>query len=402
MRIGHYMTGLSDPGGIGNYIRRVSRAQREEGNIVVYFDHLSRLPDARPDAKTEAQNVIYAESDADLLRKAAQADVDILHIHTTVEVGADAPVPVIRTLHGHQPYCPSGTRYFKRQACPCDRAYSVVGCTWGHFVNRCGSIRPHNLLNDFRRTHIERETMRHIPVIAVSDYLKREMVRIGYAPDRIHVLHTYAPEPKEFAPPPQGGVPRFAYIGRMTPEKGVDWFLRAAQQVKTPIAIDLAGEGPAEADLKRLTAERGLQDRVTFHGWVQSAQVHALLAGARALVFPSVWHEPGGAVAGEAMANGRAVIMSRVGGMPEYVQQDVNGLLVGPNDTEALARAMERFAGDWELARALGVKGSQIAQERFSFRAHIQTLQRLYEQTAATKQRAVAQTPLTSASISGR
>jgi glycosyltransferase involved in cell wall biosynthesis len=375
MIIGHYAKGIFDPGGVSNYIRRVGRAQREQGHTVRLFDHLSR----RDTENADSAEVQYAKDDGDLLDSARRAGVDVLHIHSNVVVGPEAPVPVIRTLHGHQPYCPSGTRYFKQQARPCNRTYSIPGCVWGHLFNRCGSIRPAYLIDDFRRTRQEMQTLRHIPVIAVSDYLRREMIKLGYPAERIHVLRTYAPEPKDYAPPSTTGQPRFVYIGRMTPEKGVSWFLRAVQQVKTSIAVDIAGEGPQEAELQRLSEQLGLTDRVTFHGWINGAQVHELLAGARALAFPSVWHEPGGAVAGEAMANGRAVIMSRVGGMPEYVEQDVNGLLVEPNDVAGLAQAIDRLATDWNLARRLGETGRQVSIERFSFRDHVQTLIGLYE-----------------------
>jgi len=377
MIIGHYTKGLFDPGGVSNYIRRVGRAQRERGHTVRLFDHVSR----RTEKQEGSEEVIYAEDDADLLSRAHRAGVEVLHIHSNVVVGSDTPLPVIRTLHGHQPYCPSGTRYFKRQAQPCNRAYSLAGCVWGHLFNRCGSVRPAYLADDFRRTWQEMQTLRRIPVIAVSDYLRREMIKLGYPAERIHVLHTYAPEPKEAALPPAGGKPRFVFIGRMTPEKGVSWFLRAMQQVKTPIAGDIAGEGPQEAELRLLSEQLNLTDRVTFHGWINGTQVHELLANARALVFPSIWHEPGGAVAGEAMANSRAVIMSRVGGMPEYVEQDVNGLLVEPNDVTGLAQAIDRLATDYALAKRLGETGREVSVERFSFRDHVQTLLGLYEQT---------------------
>jgi glycosyltransferase involved in cell wall biosynthesis len=290
-------------------------------------------------------------------------------------------LPVIRTLHGHEPYCPSGSRYHKFQQRPCNRTYSVAGCLWGHFASHCGSVRPKSLLNEFRRTWREMHSLPRIPVITVSEFLKKEMLRAGYSGDAIHVLRTYAPDPKPYSPPAQEGAPRFAFIGRMTPEKGVAWFLRSIQKVKIPIQVDIAGEGPSEAELRALTVQLGLHDRVTFHGWVNAEKVHALLGGARSLVFPSIWHEPGGAVAGEAMVNGRAVIMSRVGGMPEYVRHEVNGLLVNPNDVEELTGAIERLATDWELARSLGETGRQIAQEQFSFQGHVQRLGCLYAQT---------------------
>lgn len=166
----------------------------------------------------------------------------------------------------------------------------------------------------------------------------------------------------------------------------IAWLLRAVQEVRAPVHLDIAGEGYEEPEMRRLAAHLGLDDRVTFHGWVSGDQVSALLSQSRALVFPSVWHEPGGTVAFEAMVNGRAVIMSRGGGMPEVITKGVNGLLVEPNDVPGLARAIEHLAQDWSLAHRLGEAGRQAAPESFSLRSHVEVLMGLYARHGAAAQ----------------
>lgn len=385
MKIGHYMNGLTRPGGVGNYIRRVSRAQVQDGHSLQLFDHISGRADG-------AENTKYVKDDADLLAVAANEGIDVLHVHTHVEVNSTTSQPVIRTLHGHWPYCPSGSRYLLARGKPCDRSYNPFRCLWGHCVDRCGSVRPANMLRGFQRTWKEMRTLPHIPVITVSDFLRREMVRNGYPEDDIHVLHTYSPPPREADPPPREGVPRFAYIGRITPQKGVDWLVRAAAHTTESMHIDIAGDGFYEPEVKKLAEKLGVQDRITFHGWIDSDGVNSILTNARALIFPSVWHEAGGAVAGEAMVNSRAVVMSRVGGMPEYVFHGKNGLLVEPNDDAGLAAALDQLARDWDYACKLGEEGARIAQEKFAFRDHIDTLECLYEKTirAVDAKRALA------------
>ena len=140
MKIGHFASGLFNPGGISNYIQRVSRAQQESGHEVLLFDLLGEQHNQKA-SLPEGVFVQYVSDDTHLLQKACALEVDVLHLHTAVAVGERPPLTVIRTLHGHQPYCPSGSRYLARPGKPCDRAYSVAGCLWGHFVNRCGSVR---------------------------------------------------------------------------------------------------------------------------------------------------------------------------------------------------------------------------------------------------------------------
>jgi glycosyltransferase involved in cell wall biosynthesis len=164
----------------------------------------------------------------------------------------------------------------------------------------------------------------------------------------------------------------------MIPHKGVDWLLRAATRVRADVRIELAGTGNQETEYRALAESLGLERRVRFHGWLEGPAVEDLLRGARALVFPSLWHEPAGLVAFEAMTGGRAVIGSRVGGIPEMIDEGVNGLLVEPGDVTGLAAAIDRLAGDWELARRLGEAGRRVAAERYTMDAHLDRLTSVY------------------------
>ena len=383
MKIGHYAHGIWLPGGVASYIRRISREQIRLGHDVVYFD----LASAGQTTDDESERVCFARDEDELFQLAVRQNLDILHVHSTLTPRKSFPVPVLRTVHGHHPYCPSGGRFLKRQQQPCDRTYSVLGCSWNHFASRCGSMRPMQMLGGFRDTLNEMQTLNVIPTVTVSHFLKQQMVRSGYDPSLIHVLHLPAPEVKTYVPPPTDGVPRFVFLGRITPQKGVAWLLRAVKEVSVPIQLDIAGEGYEEPAMKQLASHLGLSDRVTFHGWVSGEKVNRLLAGARALVFSSIWHEPAGLVSLDAMSNGRPVIASRVGGVPEMVEQDINGLLVEPNDVSGLADAIKRLASDWGLAEQLGRTGHEVAGSRYNVSNHPKQLLQIYDSVCSNASR---------------
>jgi glycosyltransferase involved in cell wall biosynthesis len=373
MRIGHFDYQIWAQGGIASYIRRISAAQQAMGHAVLYF---SKYPST---GTNPAEQPIVVPTDADLYAAAQRHDLDILHAHGPILSPPPSDLAVIRTLHGHTPYCPSGTQYLKRWNRPCDRVYDPVGCLFGHLFDYCGSIRPQKMASNFFRTRQELKVLPNVPVITVSHFLKEHMIQAGYPAESIHVLHLFAPETKNESPPPQVEPPRFLFLGRIVPQKGLDWLLRALQQVQAPVHLDIAGAGYHEAAIRQLSEKLQLGDRVTFHGWVKPQQVESLIRSARALVFPSLWHEPGGTVAFEAMAHSRAVIMSRVGGMPEVVVDGINGLLVQPNDVPSLADAIERLAMDGDLAKTLGETGRQLAIEQYTFPQHLTQLMRLYQ-----------------------
>jgi len=377
MRIGHYMQGIWDRGGIATYIRRISMAQRAEGHTVKYLDTLPFTG-----AQDEAVDVPIVVGDRnDLFIQAKALKLDILHLHTNVSVLPLDRTPVIRTIHANNPYCPSGSRHLQRWGQPCDRAYNLGGCLWGHLVDNCGSIRPQRFYPGFQITWQDMHTLKEVPVIANSQFVKDQMIRSDYREDAIHVLHYPAPNVREYFPPHQGDVPHFVFLGRIAPEKGLTWLLKALAEVKVPLHMDIAGAGNQQREqaIRSLAERLGLMDKITFHGWVNEAQAIQLLQSARALVFPSVWHEPAGIVSLEAAAAGRPIIASKVGGIPEYVGRLQNAVLVEPNDIQGLAKSIEQLACDWTLAQQMGVEGRQLAKEHFSLEKHMQELMRLYE-----------------------
>jgi len=389
LRIGHYMRHMFEPGGIASYIRRVSEAQRAAGHEVVYFDRSDPTAvclHSHPDG----QAIIYTADDHDLLRRATELGLDILHAHTTLDPeilptpGAMGAGPqIIRTVHTHAPYCPSQGRFLKRPGVPCDRGYSLAGCLWGHLFNRCGSARFAVLRKNFRTTQQERAALPHLITVVVSQFLKDEMVRAGYPAKNIHVLHLPAPPANDptaaTSAPSEDARPRFLFLGRMIPHKGVDWLLRSLRLVKADVVVDLGGAGGHEAEYRDLARRRGLESRTRFLGWLSPQQVGHSLSTARALIFPSLWHEPGGTVAFEAMAHAKPVIVSRVGGMPEVVEDGVTGLIVPPGDEAALAHAIDTLAASEPLARRMGAAGLQRATDRYNLDEHVAQLMNLYQ-----------------------
>jgi glycosyltransferase involved in cell wall biosynthesis len=376
MRIAHYMEGLSDPGGIATYIYRLSQAQLAAGHEVYLFDTRS----ITLKLVSEDYTFVIGDND-DLYRQVASSNLDILHLHTSISKLPPPGLPLVRTVHGHNPYCPSGSRYLENWYQPCDRPYGLASCLWGHFVDHCGSIRPQVLQNEFQRCWGEMETLKKLPAIANSEFVRQQMIRSGYNPALIEMLYLPAPEIQDYSLPPNTDIPHFVFVGRIAPQKGLNWLLKAVASVQTPIHLDIAGTGNQEQEklLITLINQLKLEDKVTLHGWVDSANVMQLLRSSRALIFPSVWHEPAGFVSLEAAAMGRPIIASKVGGIPEYIECLQNALLVEANDIHGLAQSIEKLAKNWILAQEMGLKGRQMVKERFLMADHLQELMILYD-----------------------
>jgi glycosyltransferase involved in cell wall biosynthesis len=144
---------------------------------------------------------------------------------------------------------------------------------------------------------------------------------------------------------------RFLYLGRLHASKGLGPLVDAAIAIGREIPFQLDIRGPQMDDASRqvareLTARTGGDPRIVIGEGVAGVEVPALLAACDVLLCPSIWFENGPTVALEAMAVGTPIIASRVGNLPEIIDDGVNGQLVEPGDTAAWTRALTSAATD--------------------------------------------------------
>jgi len=164
--------------------------------------------------------------------------------------------------------------------------------------------------------------------------------------------------------PPLGERPSIGFAGRLVKKKGVDVLLAATAELlrRVPsVRLVVVGDGPERALLEALAASLRIDHAVEFVGHVDRATAEQILDVCWLQAVPSVWEEPFGLVAAEAMMRGTAVVASGSGGLTEQVVDGETGYLVPPGDASALAHALERVVVDRDLAERLGDAGRRRA-----------------------------------------
>jgi glycosyltransferase involved in cell wall biosynthesis len=263
------------------------------------------------------------------------------------------------------------------------RAYDVV-----HFhTARAHAMAP--LVGRHGRTLVVTRRMDYVPaggpyarwlynravdrVIAISAGVREALVQAGVPTERIVVVPSgvdpdalVAPAGARAAVRAEWGIPTDAVVvlvvGALEQRKGHAVLLEAARRAALPATrYVFCGEGSARDAL--LTAAGPLGDLVRFAGF--RSDVAACLAAADVVAMPSL-HEGLGVAALEAMAAGRPVVASRVGGLAETVVEGETGLFVPPGDAGALAAAMAALAGDAALRARLGAAGRTRVLARFT------------------------------------
>ena len=222
--------------------------------------------------------------------------------------------------------------------------------------------------------------------VAISHGLARYLAESeGFDEDAFEIVHYgIVPGPPPTDPPAE---PRLAVVGRLIPIKAHDVLLAALTRVREELreaTLEIAGDGPLDAELRTTVARRGLTDAVSFLGRVAPAA--PVFERAAVVVVPSRG-EGFGMVALEAMERGRAVVASDVGGLPEIVEDGVTGTVVPPDEPEALAAALLELLRDPVRTAAMGAAGRDRALAAFSQDRCTDRVEELYRAALETGSR---------------
>jgi glycosyltransferase involved in cell wall biosynthesis len=180
------------------------------------------------------------------------------------------------------------------------------------------------------------------------------------------------------------GRPSVLYVGRLESYKGVEVLLRAMVTLRqfVPLArLVVVGDGSQRRSLEKLSAALGLDGHVRFTGWVGAASVAGYYEAAQVLAIPSLCPENLPTVAIEAMAVGRPIVGSNVGGIPELVADGVTGRIVEPRDADGLAAALREILSDSELAERMSA-AARDASQTFGAGRFVDALERVYLELA--------------------
>jgi glycosyltransferase involved in cell wall biosynthesis len=220
-------------------------------------------------------------------------------------------------------------------------------------------------------------------VIAISTYTAGELRELTDVPIEVipytaslpDVAFPPAPDPASAA---QDGTGPVLFVGRLVERKGVAYLIEAIARLgPAGPRLEIVGDGPERSGLEALAQRLGVANRVVFRGKIPPNELQASYTRAAVCVLPSVLDARGdteglGVVLLEAMHHGTPVIASRVGGIPDIVEDGESGLLVPPGDADALAAAVRRVRDDPALARRLGEAGRRRLREQFSWPAIVQ------------------------------
>jgi glycosyltransferase involved in cell wall biosynthesis len=302
---------------------------------------------------------------------------DIVHCHNVYHqltpsiIGAAKRrgVPVVLTLHDYKPICPTYTRLQHGKVCS--------DCIDGQFRNvvkhRCadGSLAKSLLLFAEARVQSLLRSYEQVDLfVAPSQFMRESVTRHRLPKDRVQVIYngidcrSVQPSLED-----QGYA---LFLGRLSPEKGIETLLAAHARLAEKMPLVIAGTGPLEQKL------RSTYPHASYLGHVSGTTLQSTIRGASLIVVPSEWYENCPMSVLEAMAEAKPVVASNIGGIPELVINENTGLLFEPGDPDGLSACLARLTANPHLRRRYGMAGRMRAEAQFSMDRHNASLLEKY------------------------
>lgn len=274
-----------------------------------------------------------------------------------------AGLPIVQVLHDMYLICPSSNMFKKGRCCQ----------------QQCSSCQQFRKGHDVRSAQVS-------TVVGVSNFMLEKLQKHGYfSGSRGYVVHNASPYAAVQCPPHKvcqidlrlkKAPLRFGYMGTLSDQKGVRWLIEQFQRLPFDATLQIAGRGQLddEARLKALVTS----PNISFVGYQKPEAFYSQLDVA---VVPSIWNEPFGLVAVEACAHSVPVVASRMGGLPEIIQDSLNGLLCSPADPDSLGQAMLKLHQQPDLLQRLSKQARVSVAALLSVELMLDSYESIFAQT---------------------
>jgi len=340
------------------------------------FDTLKYL--LKPFCNSEAKNKLNAYLD--------EIKPDIVHCHniyyhlssSVIEPCKKRNIPVVMSLNDPRLMCPSGTLMYKNKTY-CHKELCLSGNIFHCLLNKC---KDNNLKASFIATaeNLYNKITGYYNLIDIflcpSHAMRNLAVNSEINPDKLFVLNSFIKESFLNITPQYRDNGYFLYIGRLSKEKGINYLIEAISKLPD-IKLHIVGKGSEEKKLMELCSELNAAN-VSFKGFLSDKEVEQEYKNCIATILPCNWFETFGLTVVESFAYGKPVIASKIGAIPELVENNLNGIVFQPGNVEELTSAINKLYTERKLAVEMGKRNREKAVKLYSIDTHYKNLINIY------------------------
>lgn len=376
-------------GGEDQVFAAEARLLEEKGHSVVRYtvhnDDIREYSSSRL-ARATLWNPRTYKSLRDVVKK---TQPDVAHFHNTFPLISPGGyyavqahgVPVVQTLHNFRLFCLNATFFRNGRVC---EDCTHTSFPWPGIKHACyrDNVLPSSGLAAMLIIHrLAKTWIRKINVfIALTEFSRQKFISCGLPEEKIVVKENFISFDPGYKKESAG---LYAlYVGRLSPEKGLDILLEGWEKLKTTsYQLKIVGTGPlAEKVAQYANRNKSIQ----WYGQRTREEIFEFMKGARVLVFPSMWYENLPMVIIEAYAVGLPILASNLGNMSSLVSNRETGIHFQPGDAEDLAQKVEWIFSNPEQLSKMRKKCRETYEEKYTATINYQNLLTVYQRARAS------------------
>lgn len=390
----HYLKGGSE-----KYYFELANLLKEKGHEIAFFSMLNDKNiktgekeyfveeiDLNTGSKLKALDVIYSKENKKKMTQALEDfKPDIVHLNnfqrqlseSIVEAIKEKNIPIVFTAHDVQAVCPAILMLDNnKEVCEL--------CKNGKYINciKKGCVKNSKLKSilgavEARYYRIKKVYNKKISyIITPSEFYKQKLVEDGIKENKIEAIHNFIDVSQYNLKTEDEGYA--LYVGRLSKEKGILNLIEAFSSLQNK-KLYIAGDGPEKEKIERIIKDRHLENDIKLLGYLSQDQVKEYIRKSRFVVVPSIWYENCPYSVLETLAIGKSVIGADIAGIPELVQDKVNGLTYRYDDIRELEEKMKLLFENKELAEEYGKNAKEIAKKEYSKEEYYNKIIKIYE-----------------------
>jgi len=330
------------------------------------------------------REILYSSSARQGLRRLLEEfKPDLVHAHNiygglstaVLDALKETKTPAVMTLHDLKLLCPSylmldhgrvcerckGNRFYHSILTRCHKDSYLASAVYAAESYLCRFFLKYDSVKLF---------------IAPSQFLLNKHREFGY--DAAKFVHIPNPTGLESVRPSGHAGKYLLFFGRLSREKGVRTLIAAFRKTRTDMLLYIAGDGSDRAAVEKVAAQQR-DERIRFMGFLTAEPLGKAIDSARAVILPSECYENAPMAILEAFSRGKPVIGANIGGIPEMIDDGVNGSLFEPGNAEDLQKKLELFlALPGERIREMGMAARLKVENEFSAAIHYKRLMQAY------------------------
>lgn len=386
-------------GGSETYYFALGKLLEEHGHEVAYFsmanekniktnnkEYFVKETDMNSKNITKALKVIYSKENKKIMEKAIDDfKPDIVHINnfqrqltaSIIDAAKARKIPVVFTAHDVQAICPAiimmdskknicekcmGGKYgncIKKKCIKNSMLKSILGAVEGSY---------------YRNSKVYTKKIDYI--LPPSEFYMNKLIKDGIPKNKITYIHNFIDvdsfdvktEDKGYA----------LYFGRLSREKGIINLINAFAKLDKG-TLYIAGDGPEKEEVEQVIKENKLEKRVKLLGFLNKEEMKENIRKCKFVVVPSIWYENCPYSIIETLCTGKPVIGADIGGIPELVKDNKNGLIYKYDDVNELADKMKKLFEDDKLVKKFSEQAKKIAKEQYSKENYYKKIMKIYD-----------------------